>query len=147
MRSADVAREPDREAIARMLLDPFDAALGDLRARVDAAAPGVDVAFEKTRGTVTMAVAKLTDKIANARLHRDQTLVDEVRRVQWALAPGGEQQQRVYGLPYFAARYGERAIVTSVLDSITPFDPALKDITWASAGADATRRGRREGRV
>ena len=42
----------------------------------------------------------------------------EVEQVRWALVPDGLPQERVYGLPYFAARYGERAFVARVIDAI-----------------------------
>ena len=82
-----------------------------------------------------MAVSKLAGKYEKALLHQDQGLVDDVRRVKQLLYPQDVPQERFYGLPYFAARYGERAFVERVLAAIDPFDPRPRDLTWP--GADA----------
>jgi hypothetical protein len=85
-------------------------------------------AFEKTRATVRRAVARLGERAEMARAHRDQALVGDVRRLKGALCPGGVPQERVYGLPYFAARYGERPFLDRVLAAVTPFDPTPRDL-------------------
>jgi bacillithiol biosynthesis cysteine-adding enzyme BshC len=116
----------DREAVARKLLAPFDAALGELQrgsGHLD-----IDGAVAKTRAAVETAVARLARKVERARQHRDQTLVDDVRRVKQLLFPNGAPQERVYGLSYFAGRYGERAFVERVLAAVDPFDPSPKDL-------------------
>jgi len=98
----------DRAVFARMLLDPFNAQLDAVWAQRPPLAPGCDTALEKTRTTVERAVMKLAAKVESARLHADHALVEEVRSVKQLLYPNGVPQERVHGLPYYAARYGDR---------------------------------------
>jgi bacillithiol biosynthesis cysteine-adding enzyme BshC len=119
---------PDPAAVTRALLAPFDTALGEVRARIADLGPGRAAAVEKTRATVATAVARLAGKVEKARLHQDRGLVDDVRRLQELLCPNGVPQERVYGLPYFAARYGEVAFIARVLAAVTPFDPRPADL-------------------
>jgi len=119
----------DRTELARTLRDPFEAALQAVRARVEHAGAGLTTAIEKTRATVAMAVSKLAAKYDTALLHQDQAAVDDVRRVKQLLYPYDTPQERVYGLSYFAARYGERTFVEQVLGAIEPFDPRPRDLT------------------
>ena len=121
----------DRDALRDALLAPFDAALQHVRADIERAGSGLTTAIEKTRATVEMAVAKLAGKFDRAVLHQDQGLVDDVRRVKDLLYPGGTPQERVYGLAYFAARYGERAFLDRVLSAIDPFAPTARDLLLA----------------
>ncbi|HYD48352.1 MAG TPA: bacillithiol biosynthesis cysteine-adding enzyme BshC [Terriglobales bacterium] len=116
------------EEIQERLLAGFDLALEELRPQLEAAGEGLDIAAEKTRATVAAAVAKLSSKYESARLHRDRTLVAELRRMQQWLFPGGIPQERHYGMPYFAARHGEAALLRAVLDNIVPFDPTVRDV-------------------
>ena len=123
----------ERSALARTLFKAFDAALQDVRARIEPAGPGLTAAVEKTRATVEMAVSKLAAKYEKALLHQDHELVEDVRRVKRLLYPQDGPQERFYGLPYFAARYGDRAFVERVLAAVAPFDPSPRDITWPAA--------------
>ena len=118
----------DDAALHRALVAPFAAALESMRTRIESVGPGLDTSIAKTRDTVADAVATRARKIATAEGQRDRRRVEELQRVQWALAPDGVPQERFYGLPYFAARYGERAFVTRVLSAIDPFDPTPRDL-------------------
>jgi bacillithiol biosynthesis cysteine-adding enzyme BshC len=130
---ADPARL-DPAAVTHALLAPFDAALGEVRAKIECLGPGLPVAVAKTRAAVATAVARLAGKVERARLHQDRGLVDDVRRLQELLCPNGLPQERVYGLPYFAARYGEGAFIDRVLAAATPFDPQPVDLPLADDG-------------
>lgn len=120
---AAAARRGDTLALAPALLAAFDAALAPMRPQIEAEGPGLAAAVSKTRAAVEAAVARLARKYEAARRHRDADLVAAIRRMQAQLHPGGIPQERVYGVSYFAARYGERALLDSVLDTIAPFDP------------------------
>jgi bacillithiol biosynthesis cysteine-adding enzyme BshC len=128
-REAGVA--DDMEMLSRRLLDPFERALRDARGDIEAAGQGLDVAVEKTRAAVTSAVAKLVAKIERARLHRDDHLIRDVRYLRERLYPHGLSQERVFSLPYFAARYGEQPVLRAIVDAIDPFAPAMKDLLLA----------------
>jgi bacillithiol biosynthesis cysteine-adding enzyme BshC len=123
---ADAAR--DAAEIGAALTGAFDAALGALAPRLLAAGPGLDAALEKTATSVRGSVEKLAAKYRAALLHRDAARVEELRRVQRMLHPGGAPQERVYGLATFAARWGDRAFVARLLDAIVPYDSTLKDL-------------------
>lgn len=116
-------------AIEPRLLAPFTAALDEVSAELAALGGGVRSALEKTRATVESAVTRLTGKIEQARLHQDEALVADVRRVKRLLFPNDTPQERVYGLASFAARYGERPFLDAVLGAITPFDATPRDLT------------------
>jgi len=128
------ARRPDE--LVKQLLAPFDAALAGARADLEEAGPGLTTAVDKTRATVEMAISKLAAKYDHALLHRNQRLVDDVRRIKELLYPGGIPQERVYGLAYFAARYGERTCIERVLSAIDPFAPDPRDVTLADVGGE-----------
>jgi uncharacterized protein YllA (UPF0747 family) len=131
------AGDVDTAALSRTLIGKFGDALTEVRERVEPHLPGLESAFDKTLGAVMSAVARLVRKIEDARAHRDRSRVADVAQVQWALVPGGEPQERVYGLAYFAARYGERAFVARVVDAIAPFDPTPIDLAWPAEEARA----------
>jgi bacillithiol biosynthesis cysteine-adding enzyme BshC len=130
---ADPARL-DPAALTHALLAPFDAALGEVRAKIEGLGPGVAAAVAKTRVMVAMAVSRLAGKVEKARLHQDQRLVHDVRRLRELLCPNGLPQERVYGLPYFAARYGEGAFIARVLAAVTPFEPRPADLLLTDDG-------------
>jgi bacillithiol biosynthesis cysteine-adding enzyme BshC len=119
---------PNRAELSRSLLTPFTEALAEVRARLDRAGLDASSAFDKTRATTETAVTKLAERIERAALHRDQDLVNEVRRLKMALYPHDMPQERYYGLSYFAARYGQRPFVERVLATIEPFDPSRRDL-------------------
>jgi uncharacterized protein YllA (UPF0747 family) len=112
----------------RTLSSSFDAALDAVRTRLEEAGPGLPSAIEKTRATVRMAVSRLAERADKALAHQDARLVDDVRRLKLLLHPNDVPQERVYGVSWFAARYGERAFVERVLGAITPFDPTPRDV-------------------
>jgi bacillithiol biosynthesis cysteine-adding enzyme BshC len=143
--SADDAAAPEAELLARLASsDPsgvapdaieqtlrarFDAAIDEALGNAEAPAEALRAARDKTQAATHAAAGKLVEKIRNARLHRDEARVREVQRVRHALHPLGEPQERVVGLSYFAARYGERAFVAAVLGALDPLDPRPKDLT------------------
>ncbi|HYC00893.1 MAG TPA: bacillithiol biosynthesis cysteine-adding enzyme BshC [Candidatus Limnocylindrales bacterium] len=117
-----------QENPAAELLRSFDAALDRCRADIESAGPGLPDALAKTHATVERALLRLAEKIERARLYRDQSLVEDVRRLRTWLRPEGQPQERYYGLAYFAARYGERAVLETVLHAIDPFAGAAIDV-------------------
>jgi len=110
------------------LLEPFDRALASLKSRLDLDADGMAVAVTKTRATVADAVAKLASRYRRRELHADGDLVHDVHRLRRLLQPGGVPQERFFGLPYFAARYGVRPFVERLIAAIDPLDPRWHDV-------------------
>lgn len=120
--------EPGALDLHGVLLEPFERKLEELSDAIASAGPGLGSALEKTGATVRMAVSKLAEKYEKALLRQDESLVEDVRRLKQALFPGGQPQERVHGLPYYAARHGERAFLQAVLAAAEPFDFSPKDL-------------------
>jgi bacillithiol biosynthesis cysteine-adding enzyme BshC len=92
--------------------------------------PGSDVedAVQRTRKTFARAASRLAGRCARARLRSDAVLAARVERLQRALFPHGEPQERVLGLPGFAARFGVANFTARVLAQVNPFEVAVKDL-------------------
>lgn len=116
------------DALEQQLSAGFDAALNDALAKLPPGLRELDAAVEKTRGTVKMAASKFREKYEKTLSHQDRARVEDLRQLKSLIAPEDQPQERFYGLTYFAARYGERALVDRVLESVVPFDTALKDL-------------------
>jgi uncharacterized protein YllA (UPF0747 family) len=115
---------PEPEAFARALLDPFVAGLNDIAA-TDLP---LDRSLRRTKRTAERAVERLMKRYARERLRRDGRAVADVRRLPHLLQPGGVPQEREHGLSWYAARYGEREFIRSILDAVQPFDGSLRDL-------------------
>ncbi len=125
----------DGKSLIRMLLEPFEGALRKVGEQIADTGPGLRGAIEKTNHSVEHAVTKLIDKFEKARLHQNVSRVADVRRAKEVLYPHGTPQERVYGLAYFAARYGERPFIEQVLKAIVPFDAMPRDLHWGEDGS------------
>jgi hypothetical protein len=94
--------------------------------------PGLGVELEdaarKTRAAIHKAAHRFAHRYATARLRRNQSTVFDLQRLKTLLYPDGQPQERFYGLPYFAARFGERAFLGRVLGAIDAFDPTQKEL-------------------
>ncbi|MCI0570963.1 MAG: bacillithiol biosynthesis BshC, partial [Myxococcaceae bacterium] len=111
------------------LAGPLLAELSRLSAQLPALEPGLSRALRRTEGTVRRAVSRLAGRYGRVLAEADRVRVQRVERLQAALTPGGAPQERVYGLPAYAARHGARAFVQQVLSACEPFSGALKDLT------------------
>jgi uncharacterized protein YllA (UPF0747 family) len=85
-------------------------------------------AVKRTRGTIARAASRLSGRYARSLQIADQTLNERVSRLQAALFPHGEPQERVLGLPAFAARFGVKGFVSSVLAALEPFGGEVKEL-------------------
>lgn len=109
----------------------LDDALRALGAQLDD--PTLEAAVEKTRASMASALQRLAAKIERAHQRRDEQRVADARRLRQALCPNGQPQERVVGIPYFAARYGEGRLVRSILEAIHPFDARTIDMPIVDA--------------
>lgn len=116
------------EALEGRILSGFDAALDDARASLGADAALLGRAFEKTRGTARWAAGMLRRRYARVIAQRDSARIEDLRRVQSFVRPGGQPQERSFNISWFAARAGDAVFVQQVLEAVTPFDPAQKDL-------------------
>lgn len=120
------AAELEPSELRAALISRLDETLQSLRDRI--ADPTLSSAFDKTRGTIEMAAGKLAEKYEKALENKDQIRVEDVRRLKSFLEPNGAPQERVYGMAYFASRYGEAELIDRILKTIVPFDGAQKDL-------------------
>jgi bacillithiol synthase len=116
------------EALERRLAAGFEQLLAAAIAEMPDVVTQLEPQFKKTREKVHGSVAKLAEKYRGALLRRDQLRVQDVARLKLMLYPGGEPQERVYNLSYFAARYGERTLIEAVLAALEPFVAAAKEL-------------------
>jgi bacillithiol biosynthesis cysteine-adding enzyme BshC len=109
----------------------FDEALESALAQTGALREQLKAAHDKTRAAVHHAASKLADKHKSALGHQNEAVLRDIERAQRALQPNGEPQERVYGFSYYAARYGERSFIESImraLEASDAFDPSLRDL-------------------
>ena len=90
--------------------------------------PGISKSIERTRDTVQRACNKLLTKYELGLAQADTQRVAMIDRLQQALYPQRAPQERLLGLPYFAALYGDRDFVEAVLQACTPYEGALKEL-------------------
>jgi bacillithiol biosynthesis cysteine-adding enzyme BshC len=116
---------PSAAEFARTLKDGFErtlsAALFDLPDDLEC-----ELARQvaKTRGKVQMSAGKLAQRYEAVMLRRDQQRMRDLRRLKELLQPHDAPQERVFGLAYFAARYGERSVIERITAAIEPCAPA-----------------------
>lgn len=109
-----------RTAIGR----EFDAVAGAL----PALGAELDGAAAKTRTALDKAVRRFSQRYQSALLRRSGAISADVKRLKLLLHPLDQPQERVFCLPYFAARFGARSFVERVLDAVDPFDPGLREL-------------------
>lgn len=120
-------RRPADVDIERELLAPFLAGHARVAASV-APSDRVDKALRRTKLSVERALGKLQGAIARDAAYADSETVAAVRRLRDRLVPEGAPQERILGLPAFAARGGDRALVERVLAAIGPLTGQLQEI-------------------
>jgi uncharacterized protein YllA (UPF0747 family) len=120
--------EPAGPELAEMLARAFDDALRGITPTLRHAGGRIDRAIAKTRASVGRAVGRLGRNYDKARLQRDGDVVQDVERLQRRLYPNGRPQERVFGISYYAAHHGERALLEAVLRASEPFQPAMRDL-------------------
>ncbi|MCY1020200.1 bacillithiol biosynthesis cysteine-adding enzyme BshC [Pyxidicoccus sp. MSG2] len=117
------------EALEARLFGAFAAELDRLNDSMLALDATLQDALQRTRGTVRVAVSRLTGRYARALARRDGVAAERVDRLRTYLTPNGEPQERVLAMPSFACRIGTRALTQQVLDACVPFSGDLRDLT------------------
>jgi hypothetical protein len=121
---------PQPEDFQAKLLASLDLALSNALAALPAALTArMTAQTEKTREKLALTSDKLARSYRAALLTHDAQRVDEVRRLKQLLFPLDAPQERVLGFPYFAARYGDRAIIAQLLAAIDPCIPEVMELT------------------
>ena len=114
------------ELLERRLAEAIDPILAEVPTK-----PGSDTedALKRTRATITRAITRLSGRYARELQRGDQTLTSRVGRLQSALSPHGEPQERVLGLPGFAARIGLKNFTSLVLGQLEAFGVTVKELS------------------
>jgi len=126
-RAADEGFAPP-ESVERDLLASVIPQIERLGAAMTTVDPMFSKSVTRTQDAIREAVSKLVGKYQRGLAQRDQVTTERLERVRASLVPGGIPQERVFGLPYFAARYGARNFLNRVLEATEPFSGALKDL-------------------
>jgi bacillithiol biosynthesis cysteine-adding enzyme BshC len=124
----NVPKQSAPELFEQSLVDGFERALSAALSQIAPHAAQLAAPVAKTRDKLRLTAAKLREKYAGVLAREDQARVQDVQRLKRLLQPDELPQERVYGLAYFAARYGERAFIEAVLTVIDPFDPTLREL-------------------
>jgi bacillithiol biosynthesis cysteine-adding enzyme BshC len=105
--------------------------LGGLPEILEASArkhPSLARAARRTRVSVEVALDRFAAQHARALAEEDRTLTDRIDRLQAALFPGGESQERVHSLPSYAAHHGLARLKSAVLSAIRPGETGVTDL-------------------
>ncbi|MFT3708630.1 MAG: bacillithiol biosynthesis BshC [Archangium sp.] len=89
---------------------------------------GMARAVERTRRSIARAAQRFALRYGRELSTRDAIVTARVDRVQRALFPGGEPQERVLGIAGFAARIGVQKFVELVRAGVTPFGTEVKEL-------------------
>lgn len=127
--SASIGSTLAPAAFEATLLEGFEATLREALSRLPPAARAqLGTQTDKTRAALRRTSGKLARSYRDALSHHDTQRVSEVQRLQQLLFPAGAPQERVYGLPYYAARYGDRWLVEQLLAHIDPFSTQIMEL-------------------
>ena len=69
------------------------------------------------------------DRYRRTLARQDDVTTGRVDRLREALLPAGAPQERVYGWPWFAARYGIHELTQLVLDGCVPYATTTQDLS------------------
>lgn len=105
---------PAPEQLEEQLLAELRRGLGAFASTAEALDPGLAKAVARTLGSVTANVTKLGDRYRRVLATRDDAVASRVDRLRGSLAPDGGPQERVHGLPAYAARFGLAALRDAV---------------------------------
>ncbi|MDP3151836.1 MAG: bacillithiol biosynthesis cysteine-adding enzyme BshC [Archangium sp.] len=114
------------ELLERRLADAIEPLLEAVPAKVGS---DVEDAVKRTRKTIERAVSRLSGRYSRELQRGDQTLTDRLERLQRALYPHGEPQERVLGWPGFAARFGLAGFTSLVMAGLEPFSVPVKELS------------------
>ncbi len=120
---------PTAISLEARLIKALETELASERAELLKIDPSLKKNLEQTSATIRFAIGKLASKVGRTLTAKDQTALDRLAALRAQLLPNGEPQERVYGLPYYAAKYGPRAFIALVMKTVVPFEGQQADLT------------------
>jgi len=111
------------------LVAGFHAQLEALAPTALALDPALARALRRTAASVDRAAGRFASRLTRAAFERDVLSRERIERALGMLQPGGQPQERVYGLPWFACRFGLQAWKSAVAGACVPFDGSLREIS------------------
>ncbi|MFT5434097.1 MAG: bacillithiol biosynthesis cysteine-adding enzyme BshC [Myxococcota bacterium] len=121
--------DEDSDALTHRLMGGIIDQLTQFESEASELDPGLAKAAARTATTVEHAVGKLVSRYQRTVAQRDESTTAQIERARELMAPGGAPQERVYGLPWFAARYGVRTVIDAISAALIPFHNDLVDVT------------------
>lgn len=121
---------PTPEGLQADLLDPFNRTMATALPSFATLDPSLVKAAQKTETAVATAVARLMDRYRRAETLNDSVAIDRLERLRLRLYPDGTPQERIYGWPHCAARYGIDEFTDAVLNAVVPFAGDLKELQF-----------------
>lgn len=120
---------PAAASLEARLIKALEAELSNERASLLKIDPALKKNLEQTSATIRFAIGKLASKVGRTLAAKDKPAIDRLAALRVQLLPNGEPQERVYGLPYYAAKYGTRAFISLVMKTVVPFEGQQEDLT------------------
>jgi bacillithiol biosynthesis cysteine-adding enzyme BshC len=117
------------EALTQRLMGGIIDQLTQFESEASTIDPGLAKAAARTASTVEHSVGKLVSRYQRTLARRDESTTAQIERARELMSPGGAPQERVYGLPWFAARYGVRTVIDAISAALIPFHSDLVDVT------------------
>jgi len=117
------------DALEREITSQLQQVLETARVRSAASSLGLEKAFDKTQKSMFWAAARLRRNHERALLRRDEARALDLRRLKSYLYPDGVPQERIFGISWFAARWGGRAFINKVLEAAVPYEHDEKELT------------------
>jgi len=119
---------PPPDVVEEQLTGSFVRRLEELDGLMSSLDPALSKAAERTRESVAHAISRFVHRYQHALLEKNQVISERVARVQESLYPGGEPQERVFSLPYFACRYGIDEFKRKIFEALVPFSGDVVDV-------------------
>jgi bacillithiol synthase len=127
--AAGSQHHPAPEAVEAKVMGALKPQLLELQQHLDALDPSLREPLQRTEESMRGALGKLLARYGKVLGQRDQVSVERLDRLRGYLVPNDTPQERVFGLAYYACRFGTRAFVDRVREGIKPFSSELKELS------------------
>ncbi|MEM7677303.1 MAG: bacillithiol biosynthesis BshC, partial [Myxococcota bacterium] len=117
---------PNPDGLLERMLLSLRHELTQLSPHLESLHPGLQKAADRTAESVERACGKFVDKYRGAVSQADTQRAEAVQRLKGTLFPLDAPQERIFSLPYFAARYGLNTFVDHVVKACRPYHPDLE---------------------